>query len=243
MKNLSILLCIYLIVTGYTIDTKSESRVGQNTSSDVKLVYTLSSPKTVGTMTVEEALANRRSRRAFTNEALSEEELSQIVWAAYGVTKPVPQNPRLGGGLRTTPSAGALYPMDLYVIVGNVTNIESGVYKYSPKDHSITRIINKDIREDLAKAAYGQTMIKDAPASLLYSAIFSRTTQKYGDRGRLRYVCMDIGHSGENVYLQAEALKLGTCAIGAFNDPAVSELMQLSKEEEPMYIMPFGRCK
>ncbi|MDR3002140.1 MAG: SagB/ThcOx family dehydrogenase [Fibromonadaceae bacterium] len=194
--------------------------------------YKLPIPKTDGNTSVEKALANRRSHRNFQNKAISIDQLSQILWAAYGTTSP--------NGLRTAPSAGALYPLEIYAIIGNVEKIEPGVYKYIPEEHKIVRTINKDVRAELRKAALGQEMIEKAPVSVFYSAIFSKITDRYGERGSERYVHMGLGHSAQNIYLQAEALQLGTCAIGAFTDSKVKQVLQLPAEEEPLYIMPVG---
>jgi SagB-type dehydrogenase family enzyme len=146
----------------------------------------------------------------------------------------------LRGGLRTAPSAGARYPLEIYVLAGKVKGIEQGLYKYIPEGHKLIRTTDKDMRSDLCASALNQAMIKEAPAVLLFCAVFERTTERYGNRGRERYVYMDLGHSAENVYLQAEALHMGTCAIGAFNDDQVKAAMNLPEEEEPLYIMPFG---
>ena len=205
-----------------------------------KLTYILPSPQTDGNISVEKALAKRRSRRDFVDKAISAEELSQILWAAYGITQPEPNRSSLRGGLRAAPSAGALYPFEIYLIVGKVNGIETGVYKYVSEEHKIVRTIDKDLREELSAAALNQDYIKKAPVTIFYSAIYSRMTEKYGDRGRDRYVCMDLGHSAQNIYLQAEALNIGTCAIGSFSDNRVSEILQLPEEEEPLYIMPIG---
>ena len=204
------------------------------------MTYILPSPKTAGNVSVEEALANRRSHRHFQNRELSADQLSQILWSAYGITYSIPDRPLLRGGLRTAPSAGALYPLEIYAVVGNVNGIEAGVYKYVSQEHVIIRTIDKDIREELAAAALGQLMVRDAPATIVYCAVFSRNTQKYGERGRARYVLIDLGHAAQNMYLQAGALHLGTCAIGAFKDSKVRELLQLPVEEEPLYLMPVG---
>lgn len=205
------------------------------------LTYVLPSPRAKGDISVEEAIQHRRSHRSYLQDAISAEDLSQILWAAYGITQPLQGYPQTRGGLRAAPSAGARYPLEIYALVGNVRGIEPGVYRYDSQEHKITRVIDKDIKKDLSVAALNQEMISDAPACLFYSAVYSRTTERYGDRGRDRYVCMDLGHSAENVYLQAEALHLGTCAIGAFDDAAVRAVMQLPEEEEPLYIMPVGK--
>jgi len=217
---------------------------GQNVHGEItkidKAIFQLPQPHLSGKISVEETMKNRRSRRDYKNVPLDGQDLSQILWAAYGITKPIEEPAFLRGGLRTAPSAGARYPLDIYVIVGNVTKLKPGIYKFEPKGHQLVKINDKDIRADLCKAALDQLMVKDAPASLVYTATFERNTSKYGERGRERYVCMDLGHSAENVYLQVEALGLGTCAIGAFTDAKVSSLLQLTDHEEPLYIMPVG---
>ena len=195
--------------------------------------------KTDGDISVEETLVNRRSRRNFQDKTISLEQLSQILWAAYGITLSIPNEADLRGGFRTTPSAGALYPLEVYVVIGNVEDIEPGLYKYIAQGHKIVRLIDGDIRDEFSEATLGQRMIKDAPVSIFYSAVFRRTTDRYGRRGN-NYVYIELGHSAQNVYLQVEALGLGTVAVGAFNDSEVSRVMQLPPEEEPLYIMPVG---
>ena len=204
-----------------------------------QLTYILPAPNTDGTISVEKALANRRSQRNFQDKAISADQLSQILWSAYGITLPRSDHPSLRGGLRTAPSAGALYPLEIYAVIGDVEEIEPGVYRYVSGEHKIVRIIDKDIRNELSDAALRQRMVREAPASVFFSAVFNRTTDRYGERGR-SYVYMELGHSAQNVYLQAEALGLGTCAIGAFTDNVVSQVLKLPANEEPLYIMPIG---
>jgi SagB-type dehydrogenase family enzyme len=241
-NNCVFLLALLLAFSGW--HGNASANQGNNAvltkTEKTQLTYILPSPKTAGSVSVEEALAKRRSYRHFQNRELSVEQLSQILWAAYGITKPVPDRPLLRGGLRTTPSAGALYPFEIYAAVGNVTGIEPGLYKYLSQEHKIIRTIDEDIREALGAAALGQMMVRDAPVTVIYCAVFSRMTQKYGERGRERYVCMDLGHSAQNIYLQAEALRLGTCGVGAFKDSSVSKVLQLPADEEPLYLMPVG---
>jgi len=214
--------------------------VGLTKTDDAPLTYILPSPKTDGKVSVEKAMAVRRSHRNFQNRELSAEQLSQILWAAYGITEVSNNRPTLRGGFRTAPSAGARYPFEIYAVVGKVTGIEPGVYRYIADGHKMVQTMDKDVREELCAAALGQTMVKEAPVTIFYSAIYERMTERYGDRGRERYVCMDLGHSAQNIYLQAEALHLGTCAIGAFTDRRVSELLRLPEKEEPLYMMPVG---
>lgn len=201
-------------------------------------LYSLPSPKFIGNVSVEKAMYQRRSIREYAKDSLSIDDISQMLWAAWGVND---SNYYQGFCLRTTPSAGALYPFEVYIVVGAVKGLEAGVYKYYPVKHAIKMIIKGDIRKDLCKAAYSQTFIKKAAASIFWTAIYERTTSKYGNRGRERYVCMDLGHSAQNVYLQAESLELGACAIAAFEDEKIVKLFELPKEEEPLYIMPFGK--
>jgi SagB-type dehydrogenase family enzyme len=195
-------------------------------------------PSLKGNMSVEEALYNRRSVRNYSNSPLSMEQVSQLLWSAYGVTKTSP-----GSGLmyKTAPSAGALYPLEVYIIAGNVESLVPGLYQYIPASHTLIHKKTGDLREEVKNACLGQKMIAVAPASIVFTAVYERTTSKYGKRGKERYVCMDLGHSAQNVYLQATAMGLGTCAIGAFNDDVLHKLLDLPDDEEVLYLMPVGK--
>jgi len=206
----------------------NELDAGELISERIKLPE----PKYDSKTSVEKALLERRSVRDFTNEPLTLPEISQILWAAQGITS--------SGGLRTAPSAGALYPLELYVAVGNVNNLQSGIYKYIPQSHELLRIVKGDRRTELCKAALGQSAIKDAPAIIVLSAVYERTTGKYGERG-IRYVHIEIGHAAQNVYLQAVSLNLGTVVIGAFDDDRVKKVMNMEDKERPLYLMPVGK--
>ena len=196
----------------------------------------LPKPSFKGSVSVEEALHQRRSVREYAEDSLTIENISQMLWAAYGVTDSI--KARKTFYLKTAPSAGALYPLEVYIAVGKVKGLKAGIYHYSPIRHSISSIALGDFRSSLDN---GQDMVTQAPATLVFTAFYERTTSKYGDRGKERYVCMDLGHAGQNVYLQAVALGMGTCAIAAFTDDNVSKLLNLKKEESPLYIMPFGK--
>lgn len=192
---------------------------------------TLPKPNYSSAVSVEEALKNRRSIRKYKDERLTLAEVSQLLWAAQGITA-------TWGG-RTAPSAGALYPMEIYMVAGEVEGLESGVYRYIPKEHAIAKQVEGDIRQKLSDAALGQKVIRDAPISLILAAVYERTTGKYGKRG-IRYVHIEVGHIGQNVYLQAETLGLGTVMVGAFDDQKVKDILGLDNEE-PLGIMPVGR--
>ena len=208
-------------------------------AEESEVTYVLPAPQLDGEMSVEAALASRRSRRNFRDEALTKQQLSQLLWAAYGVSLPRPDQPQWSGGLRTTPSAGATYPLEIYAVVGLVDGITPGVYRYLPAEHKLVRVVEGDVRAELSDAAVGQRMVREAPVSIFYSAVFERTTERYGERG-VMYVHMEIGHSAQNVYLQAEAMGLGTCAIGAMMEGQVRELLNLPDDEVPLYLMPVG---
>ena len=192
----------------------------------------LPEPVYESSMSIEEALLARRSIRAYSEEGLSLTEVSQLLWAAQGMTHP--------SGYRTAPSAGALYPLEVYLVIGRVEGLSAGVYQYLPAEHAMVQNLEGDIRASLASAALGQSAVEDAPVSLVITAVFERTTQKYGERG-LRYVYMETGSAAQNVYLQAESLGLGTVFIGAFQDERVRQVIGISEDETPVCILPVGR--
>jgi SagB-type dehydrogenase family enzyme len=189
-------------------------------------------PRYHSNVSLEESLVKRRSVRDFSGEALTLEEVSQLLWAAQGITA--------SWGGRTAPSAGALYPLEVYAVVGNVRDLAAGVYRYDPKGHEVVLIAEGDVRSNLAGAALGQTSVKDGAINLVFTAVHSRTTRKYGDRG-IRYIYMEIGHAAQNVCLQATAMHLGAVPIGAFHDQDVIRILVLPKDEEPLYIIPVGK--
>ena len=192
----------------------------------------LPEPRIDGDVSLEESLVKRRSVRDYAGEPLALEEVSQLLWAAQGTTA--------NWGGRTAPSAGALYPLEVYVIVGDVRNLAAGVYRYDPKGHEMAMTAAGDIRAQLASAALGQTSVKDGAIDLVFTAVYQRTTRKYGDRG-VRYVHMEAGHAAQNICLQATAMGLGAVTIGAFHDVRVSRLLNLPRDEEPLYIIPVGK--
>ena len=192
-------------------------------------------PSQKGSVSLEEAIARRRSIRDFTPQPLSQSQLSQILWAAGGIT-----NTR--GRYRAVPSAGATYPLEIFVVCGTsgVEGIGAGIYHYNIDSHSLTLHYEGDVRLALARAALDQEFIYEAPVDIIICAIFERTGLSYGSRGE-RYVYMEVGHAGQNIYLQATALGLATVAIGAFHDEQVREVLRLDKQYKPLYIMPVGR--
>jgi len=209
----------------------------------------LPAPDREGALSLEKTLEQRRSVRSYTTgEPISLEELSQLLWAAQGITKMMekpghwPEDREWFGGLRTAPSAGALYPLEVYVAAGNVRGLEPGLYKYIPQRHSLARENGRDLRGQLADAALGQRWVAECAADIVITAVYQRTEAKYGDRADL-YVPMEVGSAVQNIYLQCEPLGLGTVVVGAFTDDDVSDVLQLPDSERPMAIMPVGRKK
>jgi SagB-type dehydrogenase family enzyme len=183
---------------------------------------------------VESALLQRRSIRTYSDEPLTLAEVSQLLWAAQGVT-----NQR---GFRTAPSAGALYPLEIYIVAGQVKGLAAGIYKYNPKLHVLSKIAEGEKRADICRVALNQSAVKNAPMVILFCAVYHRTTVKYGQRG-IRYVHMEVGHSAQNICLQAVSLGLGTVPIGAFRDDQVKKILHCQADEELLYIMPVGKLQ
>jgi len=184
-------------------------------------------------ISIEETLLLRRSIREYKDVPLTLSEVSQLLWAAQGITAPA-------GGGRTAPSAGATYPLEVYAVIGNVEGVADGVYKYKPDEHELVKIKGGDIRDELSRAALGQTWVREGAVSIVFSAVYERTTGRYGDIG-IRYVHMEVGHAGQNVHLQAVSLNLGTVVVGSFRDDEVKRILNMPDKEDPLYIMPVGR--
>ena len=188
----------------------------------------LPKPQTKGKVSLEEAIAKRRSVRSFSKKELTLEEISQLLWAGQGITG------RLGGmNLRSAPSAGALYPMEIYALTRN------GLYHYVPERNVLEILEEKDLRGDLAGVALGQSSISEAALDIVICAVYERATFKYGERGR-RYAEIEAGHIAQNIHLQAVALGLDSVPIGAFNDEGVKGILKLPADQVPLYIIPVG---
>jgi SagB-type dehydrogenase family enzyme len=189
-------------------------------------ILQLPAPERNGRMSLEEALAVRRSVREFTRQPLTDRELSQLLWAAQGITSP--------DGLRTAPSAGALYPLEVWVATA------SGFYHYEPHKHRLTQHLERDLRPDIYRSALMQEAILQAPVVFVIAAVYERTAQKYGEQRTPRYVHMEVGHSAQNLLLEAVALGLGGLPIGAFNDREVERVLSLPADQKPLYLIPVG---
>lgn len=181
-----------------------------------------------GKISLEEAIAARRSKRDLKQKDLSMEQISQLLWAAGGIT-----GKKSGFNFRAAPSAGALYPMEIYCLT------KEGLFRYLPYGHKLEKLKKTDLRKDLSKSALGQGAVAAAPFDIVICAVYSRVTQKYGERG-IRYAHIEAGHIAQNIHLQAAALGLGSVPVGAFDDKGLKDALSLPDDNEPLYIIPVG---
>ena len=206
-----------MLTAAYTL---GRSRMGE------KMVIKLPQPKIIGKVSLEQTLSKRRSIRRYINKNFTQEQVSQLLWSAQGITEPRMR-------FRTAPSAGALYPMEIYLVAHN------GLYHYIPDGHKIEKLSDRDIRREFSGACGGQRFIAEASISIVISAVYERVTGRYGKRG-IRYVDMEAGHIAQNIHLQAVAMDLGSVSVGAFDDAAVEKLLNLPKDHRVIYIIPVG---
>ncbi|HMB65824.1 MAG TPA: SagB/ThcOx family dehydrogenase [Patescibacteria group bacterium] len=217
-----------------TPEEKEDSANGANKNSNI-MSSRIDLPKPIKTSStsVEEAITNRRSVRSYGSEALSLQSIAQLLWAAQGVTGPADRK-------RAAPSAGALYPLEVYAVVDDSPELDPGVYHYLPESHELELVREGSLTRNLAEAALGQMFVAEAPASIVITGDYSVTTRKYGERGR-QYVHMEAGHAAENLFLQAVSLDLKTVTVGAFYEDEMKNLLRLPEDETPFYIMPVGK--
>ena len=222
MKINTISLILLMFLTFSTVNFTSQK--------DKRVIY-LPNPAYDGGISVERSLKERRSVRRYSEEKISTADISQILWSAQGITDKT-------RGLRTAPSAGALYPLEIYLIAGEVEGVPKGIYKYSPHDHSIKMTIEGDRRQKLLTCC--QPFVRKAPVIVVITGVYSRTASKYGKRAD-QYVHIEAGAAGQNIYLQSESLGIGTVFVGAFIDSRLRSILSLPENESPLGIMPLGR--
>lgn len=203
---------------------------GTGESSKEPPDISLPGPNLKGGMSLEEAIARRRSVREFARRPLTPAQMGQLLWAAEGITGRAVY-------LRAHPSAGALHPLEVYLVA------PEGIYHYRPDAHRMSLVRAGDHRSALAEAAYGQWFVAEAGCVVAILAVYARTTRRYGDRGRMRYVPMDAAHAAENVLLQAVALGLGAVPVGAFDDEKVRTVLGAAANEVPLYLIPVGKVR
>lgn len=186
----------------------------------------LPSPRRRSEVSIEEVLAARRSVRSFSSRPLADVAVGQLLWSAQGMTEP--------SGGRAAPSAGALYPLEIYAA------LENGLWHYEPRRHRIRLVQESDVRGDLCRLALGQESLRSAPLTVVFSAVFERVAREYGPTRGERYVHMEAGHAAQNVLLQAVALGLAAVPIGAFHDARMRKVLGLPEDHEVLYMVPVG---
>ena len=195
------------------------------------LLINLPKPSLKGEISFEEAVLKRRSVRSYSDEPLKIEEVSQLLWASQGITD-------FDYNFRTTPSAGALYPLSIYIVVENVENLDSGIYKYLPESHSVEKIKEGNFRNDIYENSLKQSSIKESSLIIIICADYQITRNKYKEHAE-KYVHMESGHVGQNIYLQSVSLNLGVVAVGAFDNQEIKNI--INSKEVPIYIFPIGK--
>jgi len=237
LLSITLIAMIILYVVYIAMPSRRTVNIDKVVTSEGKIFLPL--PQKVSKFTVEEVILLRRSIRDYTSDPISISDLAMILWAAYGITDPT-------RGFRSIPSAGATYPLEIYVVVGergvliSEGFLKAGVYKYEPHSHVLLLVAEGDRRVNLKEAALGQRWVEEAPISIVICAVFERTTNFYGERGKVRYVPMEAGHAGQNIYLMATALNYGAVVVGAFHDNQVAKVVGAKPEEKPLYVIPIG---
>ncbi len=226
--SLSLVLLPILLACAAPARRGDEGKSGEEQGTAAERVI-LPPPARAGHMSLEEALARRRSVREFSGKPLSDRELSQLLWAAQGITHP--------DGFRTVPSAGALYPLEIYVATA------TGCFHYDPQPHRLHRSTDRDLRPALYRAAQAQEPVREAPAVFVVAAVYERTAKKYGEARSPRYVHLEAGHAAQNLLLEAVALDLGGVPIGAFHDAEIQKVLSLPAEQRPLYLIPIGHAR
>lgn len=227
LRRLAVIAALIGGVASGIVGYQTFSRISRTSSK-----LSIPAPAQEGAMSLEEAISRRKSIRDYTAEPISISQLSQILWSAQGVTH---------DGLRSAPSAGALYPLEIYAIVkeGGVTGLQSGIYHYRPSDHTLLLTKAGDHSQELQSAALDQEAIGNAAATIVITAVFERTTARYGQRG-VQYVFQESGHAAQNIYLQCTAMNLGSVVIGAFDENGVRTVLGAKSNERPVYVQPIG---
>jgi len=206
---------------------------GEEPNKDgVSTMISLPAPDYEAKYDLNKAIQERRSVREYRDAPLSLAQVAQLLWSAQGVTSL--------GGFRTAPSAGALYPLEVYVVAGKVDGLAAGIYKYNPLKHSLALKAEGDRRSELAAACLGQSWMSAAPALIAIAAVHERTASRYGERAS-RYIHMEVGHAAQNIALEAVAMGLGAVDVAAFTDLEVKKILGLPAGEEPLCIVPVGR--
>lgn len=230
--TLIILIILLAAVIAYLIWPKS----GETQQIRVTGTIDLPEPQIKGNMSVEQAIHDRRSVRRYTNQSLTLQDVSELMWAAQGITNQTTK-------FRTVPSGGRTYPLEVYLSIGRggVKGLNEGVYHYNPFNHSLEQILGNDVRPELSQAANGQPWVKEAPVNIVITGNYQKMIDKYKDEKlSTRFVDMEAGHAGQNIYLIAESRNLATVALGSFRDDQVRQVLGIPANEKTLYIYPVG---
>jgi SagB-type dehydrogenase family enzyme len=226
--KLILIFLLFLIVSCTNTTTSSQTSIVNN---PFRVEISLPLPDIIGTVPLETTIYNRRSQREYQDIAISLVDLGQILWATQGVTSQE--------GFKTAPSAGALYPLEVYVVVTKAESLEMGIYRYLPANHSLRLERAGAFREQLYDASLRQQLVLNAPVSIIITSVWERITGRYGSRGII-YGYLEAGHAGQNLLLQATALNLAVTGIAAFEDDRIKSILGLAQGEDPLYLFAFG---
>jgi len=229
----SLIICIAVILVMSSCSS-TDGKAGAVSAPDESVTIIMPEPRFDSDVSLEESLLARRSTRNYSSEPLKLDEISQLLWAAQGITD--------DAGHRTAPSAIALYPMTIYVVVGNVPEILPGIYTYDPKTQSITRTADGDFRNDLTDASMGQVSVRQGAASFVFTADYDIVMSRLGKKGEM-FAQLEAGHAAQNLCLQAAALELGVVTMGAIDNDKVAEVLSLPDNLTPLYVIPAGRME
>jgi SagB-type dehydrogenase family enzyme len=218
-KKKLVIICLIIIFIGIS-SAYYFSGTNKTTSNTRHVIATVSlpNPQLTGNLSVEASIQNRRSVRHYSNQSVTLGNVSQILWSAQGITDTQNQ-------LRAAPSAGQVYPLEVYVIAGpNVSGLQEGVYQYEPSNNTLEMLMNGDLRSDLSNIADGQPWVKQAPLDILITGNNQKMIDKYPNKDlSIRFVDLEAGHAGENIYLQAESLGLVTVSLGSFDSNQLNQ--------------------
>lgn len=217
-KTILIFTCFFFLIFSSALLAKS--------NRNVLRVITLPEAQRTSPVSIEQSILKRRSERTFLKQPLSESQISQILWCAQGITDKE-------WGLRAAPSAGAVFPLELYIVK------DDGIYHYVPDGHYMELVNKNNVKSALAQSTLGQKFVEDAPVNIIIASNHEKSRKKFGSRAE-RYVYMEAGHVAENIHLQAISLGLGSVPVGAFWDDIAKKILFLPEDEYPLYIIPIG---
>lgn len=225
----------YVVFCAVTLIVLMSLKEAVFSANDIKLPK----PAFTGKMSVESAMLKKKSVRHFSKDPLTLEQVSQLLWAANGA---LPVDAISGATVKTLPSAGGIYPLEIFLLTGSdtVKGLPAGIFQYYAISNSLVQISQGDGRLALAQAALSQLWIASAPAVVVIAASFNKMTAKYGNQG-IKYVFMESGSSNQNLFLQAEALGLRIGTVGAFEEGSVSSAIKIPAGVTPLFIVPVGK--